>query len=167
MLSDRCLSLSVLPVTFVYCGQMVGWIKMKLGTKVGLGPGHTVLDGDQFPLPQRGTVLPQFSAHICCGQTAGRIKMPLGREVGLGPSNILLDGTQLPSQKGGTTLLFSAHVCCCQTAGRIKMPLGTKVGLCPGHIVLHGDPAPHTPKGVQPPPPIFGPCLLWPNGRPS
>jgi len=92
MLSDRCLSLSVLPVTFVYCGQTVGWIKMKLGTKVGLVPGHTVLDGDPVPPPQ-------FSAHICCGQTAGRIKMPLGREVGLGPSDILLDGTQLPSQK--------------------------------------------------------------------
>jgi len=30
----------------VYCGQTVGWIKMKLGTKVGLGPGHVVLDGD-------------------------------------------------------------------------------------------------------------------------
>jgi len=30
----------------VYCGQMVGWIKMKLGTEVGLGPGHTMLDAD-------------------------------------------------------------------------------------------------------------------------
>jgi len=43
------------------------------------------------------------------------------------------------------------------------MPLGMKVGLSPGHIVLHGYPAP--PKGARPP--IFGPCLLWPNGRPS
>jgi len=50
MLLDRCLSvcpvLSVLSVTLVYCGQTVRWIKMKLGTEVGLGPGHTVLDGD-------------------------------------------------------------------------------------------------------------------------
>jgi len=97
MLSDRCLS--VLPVTFVYCGQTVGWIKTKLGMKVGLGPGDTVLDGDPVPPPQRGTVLPQFSAHICCGQTAGRIKMPLGREVGLGPSDILLDGDPAPVPK--------------------------------------------------------------------
>jgi len=29
----------------VYCGQTVGWIKMKLGMQVGLGPGHIVLDG--------------------------------------------------------------------------------------------------------------------------
>jgi len=41
-----------------------------------------------------------------------------------------------------------------------------EVGLGPGHIVLGGDPAPLTKKGAQPPP-IFGPCLLWPNGRPS
>jgi len=28
------------------CGQNVGWIKIPLGTEVGLGPGHIVLDGD-------------------------------------------------------------------------------------------------------------------------
>ena len=42
-----------LSVTLVYCGQTVGWIKMKLG-EVGLGPGHIVLDGDPAPLPKRG-----------------------------------------------------------------------------------------------------------------
>jgi len=35
--SDRCLCVSVLSVTLVYCGQTVGWIKMKLCTEVGLG----------------------------------------------------------------------------------------------------------------------------------
>jgi len=39
-----------LSVTLVYCGQTVGWIKMKLGTLVGLG--HIVLDGD--PTPPKG-----------------------------------------------------------------------------------------------------------------
>jgi len=43
------------------------------------------------------------------------------------------------------------------------MSLGTEIGLGPGDIVLDGDPAP--PKGAQLP--IFGPCLLWPNGHPS
>jgi len=38
-------------VTFVHCGQTVGRIKTKLGTQVGLGPGHIVLDGDPAPLP--------------------------------------------------------------------------------------------------------------------
>jgi len=45
--------LSCLSVTLVYCGQTVGWIKMPLGTEVGLIPDHTVLDGDLAP-PKRG-----------------------------------------------------------------------------------------------------------------
>ena len=49
-----CLS-SVCPVcpsvTLVYCAQVVGWIKMKLGTQVSLGPGHIVLDWDPAELP--------------------------------------------------------------------------------------------------------------------
>ena len=60
--------------------------------------------------------------------------------------------------------LILAYVRCGQTAGWIKMPLGTEVGLSQGDFVLDGDPAP--PKGAQQPP-LFGPCLLWPNGRPS
>jgi len=32
---------------------MAGWIKMPLGTEVGLGPGHSVLDGDPAP-PKMG-----------------------------------------------------------------------------------------------------------------
>ena len=53
MLSVRCLS--CLSVTFVHCGQTVERIKMKLGTQVGLGPSHIVLDGDPALPPQRGT----------------------------------------------------------------------------------------------------------------
>ena len=45
-----CLCLSV---TLVYCGQTIGWIKMKLGTEVGRGPGHIVL-GEDLPPPQKG-----------------------------------------------------------------------------------------------------------------
>ena len=57
----------------IYCGQTAGWIKMPLGTEVGLGPGHIVLNRDPAtPPPKRGTG-PQFSAHVCCGQTAGWI----------------------------------------------------------------------------------------------
>jgi len=51
-----------------------------------------------------------------------------------------------------------------QTVGWIKEPLGTEVNLGIGNIVLGGDSAP--PKRRTAPPPIFGPCLLWPNGRP-
>jgi len=37
----------------MYYGQTIGWIKMKLGIEVGLGPGHIVLDGDPAA-PQKG-----------------------------------------------------------------------------------------------------------------
>ena len=58
----------------MYCGQTLGWIKMKLAMEVGLGPGNIVSDGDLVPLPQRGTASLQFSVHVCSGQTAGRTK---------------------------------------------------------------------------------------------
>jgi len=41
------------------------------------------------------------------------------------------------------------------------MKLGMEVGLGPGHIVSDVDPAPPPQRGTAP---IFGPCLLWPNG---
>jgi len=42
----------------VYCCQTTGWIKMAIGTEVGLGPVHIVLDGDPAPLHQKGTAPP-------------------------------------------------------------------------------------------------------------
>jgi len=51
-------SLSCMSVTLVYCGQMVGWIKMPLGTEVGLGPGDSVLDGDPAPAHGKGHSTP-------------------------------------------------------------------------------------------------------------
>ena len=41
------------------------------------------------------------------------------------------------------------------------MPLSTDTGLGPGHTVLDGDEVPQ--RGTAAPP-LFGPCLLWPNG---
>ena len=37
----------------VYCGQMVAWIEMPLGMKIGVGPGNIVLDGDPTPPEMR------------------------------------------------------------------------------------------------------------------
>jgi len=140
ILSDHCLSClsTCLSVTLVYCGHTVGWIKMKLGTEAGLGPGHIVLDRNPAPLPTRAKQ-PHFSAHVYRGQTARWIKMPLGMEVGLGSANIVLDGDPVrpPPKKMGTPQ-FLAYVCCGQTAGWVKMPLGTEVGLGPCDIVLDG-----------------------------
>jgi len=52
------------------------------------------------------------------------------------------------------------RACCGQTAGWIKMRLGAEVNLCRGDVVLDGVSDP--PKRGTPP--VFCPCLLWPNG---
>jgi len=41
----------------VYCGETAGWIRMPLGTDVGLGPGDIVLDGNPAP-PRKGVQQP-------------------------------------------------------------------------------------------------------------
>jgi len=79
--------------------------------KLGLGPGHIVLDKDPAP-----------STHVYCGQTAGWIKMSLGMEVcGLGrgipqPSPYCVRWGPSSPQKREYSPQFSAHVCCGQTA---------------------------------------------------
>jgi len=106
-----CLNKGADPTKFsayVYCGQTAAWIKMPLGTEVGLSPDDIVivLDGDPAPPPQKGgEAPPQFSAHVYCDQTAGWIKMALSMQVRLGPGHIVLDGdpASLP-KKGGRSL---------------------------------------------------------------
>ena len=71
-------------------------------------------------------------------------------------------GTHLPCSKGAQPQ-FSDNVRCCQTAGWTKVPLGMEVGLGPGDFVFDRDPATPRKKAHQSHP-IFGPCLLWPNG---
>jgi len=122
----------------VYYDETDRWIKMPLGTEVGLGPGHIVLDGElgtQLALSLKGHS-PQFSAHVSCGQTAGWIKMLLGGKVALDPGNTVLDGNPAPLPHRGTPAQLSAYVCCGQTAGWIKLPPGTEIDVFPGHIVL-------------------------------
>ena len=68
VLRDRCLSVC-LPVTLVYCGQTVAWIKMPLSTEVSLGPGDIALDGNTSP-SRKGA---QQSPPSCDRQTRLRI----------------------------------------------------------------------------------------------
>ena len=51
-----------------------------------------------------------------------------------------------------------------QTSEWIRIPVGTEVGLGPGDIVTWVPSSP-TERGTASP--LFGPCLMWPNGRPS
>jgi len=138
----------------VYCGQTVGWIKMKLRWELS------------SPSPKRGQN-PQFSAHVYCGQTTAWIKMPLGMEVGLDPRHIVLDGDQAhppPQKKGAHPQIFG--LCVLWPNGWMDQHAAwyeCKPRSRP-HCVTW-DPAPSPQKGHSPP--IFGPCLLRPNGRPS
>jgi len=89
--------------------HMAGWIKITLGTEVGLDQGDFVLDGDPAPLPKMGHS-PKFLAHVYYDQTARWVKLPLGREVGMprrhcvrwGPSSPLPP----PPKNGGTASNF-------------------------------------------------------------
>jgi len=140
-------------MTFVYCDQTVGWMKMPLCMEVGLGPGHIVFDGDPAT-PKKGRT-PQFSAMSVVAKDAtwyGGRPRPGRHCVRWWPSPP--NGAQQPP--------FSTHVYCSQTVGWIKMALGRQVGLDQGHIVTWG-PAPPPQKGHSPP--TLGSCLLWPNGR--
>jgi len=74
--------------------------------KVGLGPGHIVLDGDPAPLLKKEAQPPIFGRWI---------KVPLGRKGVLHQSDIVLDGDPAPSSpKRGQSPQFSAHVYCGQ-----------------------------------------------------
>jgi len=63
----------------LYCGQTAAWIKMPLGTQVGLGLRYIVVDGVQF------------LANVRCRQTAAWTKVPLGMEVAFGPGDFVFD----------------------------------------------------------------------------
>ena len=140
ILSDRFpVCLSVLDITLVYCGQMVGWIKIKLGVEVD----HIVLLADPAPPhPQRGT------AHLHSAQISVVSKWLHGSRCHL----VWRQASALATlcQMGKPASLppkFSVHVCCGQMAGWTKMPLGRKVDLGLGNVVLDGDPTP--PKGAR------------------
>jgi len=50
----------------IYCCQMAAWIKMPLGTEVGLSLGDIVLDGDPAPPPLKGHRPPIFGQCPLC-----------------------------------------------------------------------------------------------------
>ena len=75
----------------ICCDQTAAYIKMPLGTEIGLGLCDIMLDGDPAPPTLKGHS-PQFSANARCGQTVHRTNIPLGMEVGFGPDDFVFDG---------------------------------------------------------------------------
>jgi len=161
----------------VCCDQTAGWIKMPLGTEVGLVPGDIALDWDRAPHKRGVHSIPKLWL-MYCGQTAGWIKMPLGTGVCLGPGHTVLHGDPAsPLQKGAQNrpifgpFLLWPNGWMDQDAtwywGRHRPRQHClRWGSSPGHIVLDGDPALFSPK-IAWQSPVFGSCPLWPNGRPS
>jgi len=58
----------------VYCGQMVGWIKMKLGMEVGPSPGDILLDGDPYYPHGKGHSTPHTLQLVYCGQRVAHLR---------------------------------------------------------------------------------------------
>jgi len=132
----------------VYCGQTAGWIKIILGTEIGLSPGDlVVLDGDPASSPIRGQSPQIFGPCILWpngwmdqGGTwhGGRPK----------PRRLCVRWGRSPlPKKGQSPPQFSANFYCAQTAGCIMMPFGMEVGLSPGDFMLDVE---------QRAPPMFG-----------
>jgi len=131
---------------------MAGWIKMPLGTEVGLGPGDFVSDGDPAPPPRKWGQRPPISGPFLLWPNGWMDQDGTVMEVGLGPGHIVLDGDLAPPPAKRKTQItqFSAHVYCGQTAVCIRIPIRTEVGLDLCDIVLDGDPAPPPLKGHNP-----------------
>ena len=79
---------------------------MKLGTLVGLGPGHIMLAGDQLPLPKGHSSL-LFGPYLLWPNGWMDQDATWYTEVGIGPGDIVLDGANSPPPKRGTPPIFS------------------------------------------------------------
>jgi len=114
--------LSCLSVTFVHCGQTVGRIKMKLGVRVGLGPGHIVLDEDPAPPFPKGGSPPIFGPYLL--QPNGWMDQDASWYVGRPKPRRLCvrwePRSTLPKNGAEPPPQLSAHFYCGQTAA---MPL--------------------------------------------
>ena len=136
-----------------------GWMDQD-GTWHGGRPAQATLCqmGSQ-PLPKKGAEPPQFSAHVYCGQTARCIKMPLCMEVGSAQATLCQMGRSSP--KRGTAPVFGS---CLLWRNGWMDENATWYGSTPWprpHCVRWGPSSPR--KGHSSPPPLFGPCLLWPR----
>jgi len=135
---------------------------MPLGMEVGLSPGDCVRCGDPAPPPKKGGGAPSPLFDPCLlwpngwmdqgGTWHGGGFWSTPHCARWGPS---------PFPKKGQSPPIFGHVYCGQTARWMKTPLGTEVDLDTSHIVLDGSQL--SAKGAQQPPPLFGPCLLWPR----
>ena len=105
--------------------------------------------GTRLPSPKRGQS-PQFSVHVYCGPMAGWIKMPLSKEVGCSPSDIVRCGA--PN--------FQPMSIATKRLDGSRWHLVRRQASAQQRCVKWGPSSPL--KGARPP--VFGPCVSWPNG---
>jgi len=121
--------------------------------------------GTQLPPRKGGTT--QFPDFRPMSVVAKRLNgLLLGTKVSLSPGHIVLDGDPASHTKGHSspTTFWPMSIVAKQLHGSGYHLYGGK--LRPGRIVLDGDSAPPHKRGKHPSP-LFSPCLLWLNGRPS
>ena len=139
----------------VYCDQTAVYIRIPLGTEVGLSLDDILLNGDPAPPRKKGTAPTQFLAHVYCGQMAGWIKVPLGTEVNRGPGDIVR-WSHSSSLKRHSPPVFGL----CLLWPHCSMDEdATCYGSRPD-CVRRGPSSPT--KGAEQSL-LFGPCLLWPR----
>jgi len=135
---------------------------MKLGTQVGLDPGHIVLDWDPAPLPQRDTASPNFRRISVAAKWLHGSRCYLVWSYVSAQATWCKMGTLVPVPKRGRSLpkFFGPSV---------LWPNGWMDQ--DGRPTWHGGrpqprrgPSPSPQKEGGAPSPIFGPFLLWPNG---
>ena len=145
----------------VYCSQMAQWIKMALGREVGLISGHMVLDGDTAPLPKNGGRTPNFWPIFIVAKQLDASRCHLLWS--LSPGDFVLDGDPAPSLKrgGAPNFLPTSTVAKWLDGSRYPTWYGSRPRRRP-HTIRRG-PSSGSAKGIQQPPPLFGPCLLWPR----
>ena len=144
----------------VYWGQTAAWIKMPLGTEIGLGLRDSVRwDPAPTPLKEHS---PQFSAIVGCGQTAGWTKMPLGMKVGLGSGNFVFDGgPAIPRKKGTRTRFHTIFGPCLLWPNGWMEEDATWYGSRPRHRPHWIRRCPScTRKGHKSPPPLSSPMSI-------
>ena len=161
MLSVRFLS--CLSVTFVHCGQTVGWIEMKFGMQVGLGPGHIVLDGDPAPPPQRDTASPNFRPKFIVAKRLDGCSCYLAWWQASAQAPLCQMGTPPPKGDRDPLPNFRPISIVAKRLDASRCHLVWMQASAQGTLCQIGTQPLHQ-NGAQPPCPIFGPFLLWPNG---
>jgi len=114
------------------------------------------------PLLKKGAELPNFRPMFFCGQTAGWVKMSLGMEADLSPGDFVLDGDPVhPPQKVAVPLPNLRPISIVANGWMYQHTTWYGGRPQPRELCVRWGPRP-SPKGDGAP--IFGPCLLRPNG---